>query len=374
MLLGNYTFYQFIPPIILLVNYMFMILWFIKRTRGLDTLHALNGNFDLVYVLLEILGCYVTILLFPTHVANIYSHSLRGFLFTLIILSPFTGKWYYGFISGSFVALLNLTFLIPYESVSVEFALHGLNLSQINPYIQVWTLSVYYFLTGALIAFPFYLFSKQQNLALNIRVANIIAQPYFELGLADGDITFADYLITKITSSNESVGADYVSIKHANTGFKNMIIGDTIGHGLNRSPGAIIAMAAFKGCYSDDPEYILHAVNRALLPTSKDSGGNTLCLCLLFKKNGVIEFAGKAESVRLLSPNSSVKTGKTNKEITTKGEILGITEHLLYTKKRKVQLLPDDILIVQTDGAAYDDSQDDKTVVIITRLKKNMSN
>lgn len=375
IIVGDYTIPQFISPMVLLCVYLGMILFFLQRTRKLETIPALTNNFDLIYVLLEILGTYIAIVFFPTHGANVYSHSLKGFLFTLIVLSPFTGHWHYGFISGTFVALLNLTLLIPYHSLMVEFENHGLDLLQIDPYVQVWTLSIYYFLTGALVAFPFYLFSKQQNLALNIRVANIIAQPYFDLGLPDGDIVFADYLVTKITSSNESIGADYVSLKQTkpSSGYRNMIIGDTIGHGINRSPGAIIAMAAFKGCFSDSPEYILHAVNRALLATDKNSGGNTICLCLLFKKNGVIELAGRAESVRLLSPNENGKATKINCEIITKGEILGITENLHYTKITQVQMMPDDMLIIQTDGAAYDDSADDKTVVIITRLKKRMS-
>jgi hypothetical protein len=366
--LSDFTIFQFLPLFVLLFLYLGMIFIFLRYTRSLDTLHTLNNNYDLIYVVLEICGVYGAILFFPTHAANVYSHPLKGLWFALIVLSPFTGQWYYGFISGGIVAILNSTFILKYRGVVEDFRNYGLDYTQIIPSFQIWVLSVYYFLTGALVSFPFYLFRKQQSLAFNIRIENIIAQPYFDLCLPDGDVTFGDYLVTKITSSNESIGADYVSVKQVRDteAYRAMILGDTIGHGLNRSPGAIIAMAAFRGCYSDDPVFILHAINRALLPADKESGGNAICLCLLFKKGGEIELAGKAESVRILSPH---KTGKITNEITTKGEILGITEHLDYTKLTRIYMNVDDILIIQTDGAAFNDSLDDKTVVIITRLK-----
>jgi serine phosphatase RsbU (regulator of sigma subunit) len=198
----------------------------------------------------------------------------------------------------------------------------------------------------------------------------IIAQPYYDLSMKDGDIHFDEYLITKITSSIEEVGSDYVSIKNASPeGLYNIIIGDTIGHGINRSPGAIIAMAAFKASYSNSPMHILHAINRTLINIDKQSGGNTLCLSILLKKGGILEMAGKAESIKLISPKKKDGRSLTSRDIAVGGEILGASEKLLYTQKVTVNLNEGDLLMISTDGAHYNDDLDDKTIVMITRKK-----
>lgn len=373
ILTGVYTTQQSFPLVILVFVYALFIVFLLRKTLNIKTLDLLENHYDWMYVTLEIFSIYLAILAFPTHAANIYSNSLKGFWFTLIVLSVFTGKWYYGFYSGFLVGALNSTFFFQYEGIQKEFMIHGLYLEKIDPSIQIFVLSIYYILTGAFVAFPFYLFRKYQHIAINIKTENIIAQPYFDLAMKDGDVQFDEYLITKITSSTDIIGADYVAIKKIKTpkdGKYVLIIGDTIGHGINRSPGAIIAMAAFKAIDSSDPVQVLEAINRALIHTDKFSGGNTLCMCILIKSDGIIEMAGKAESVKLISPKKHGVKHLASKDIATKGEILGVSDTLRNTKKSTLTLDLDHLLMISTDGAHYQDDLDDKTIVMITRRKR----
>jgi serine phosphatase RsbU (regulator of sigma subunit) len=191
---------------------------------------------------------------------------------------------------------------------------------------------------------------------------NLIARAYFELSLNESDTIVGEYLISKIVTSNDIVGADYVSLKHIyrKDEIASIIVGDIIGHGIERSPGAIITMAAFHSMESNNVIEIQTAINRVLFNVNKNLGGKSYCLSLLIKKNGVIEYAGKAESLALIAKHKRL-------ELKQNGEILGVTENLKYTKRNVVQLGYGDILIIRTDGAVFDDKDDDKTVVMITR-------
>jgi hypothetical protein len=292
-----------------------------------------------------------------------YANSLKSFWFTLIVLSVFTGKWYYGFYSGFLVALLNASFLFNYENVKRMFFEKGLNLENILPSFQVVVSSIYYFITGAFISCPFYLFEKQQSLAVGARTENIIARPYYELSMKDNDKSVGEYLVTKIITSTDIVGADYVALKESvneNDTYGLLIIGDTIGHGLNRSPGAIITMSAFMADLTDDVLKIQESINSVLYKIDKDSGGKTYCLSLALKKDGIIEYAGKAESFKLIKNGKSI-------DLKQNGEILGIENKLTYTMKNVIKLDYNDMLIIQTDGVVFENEEDDKTIVMISR-------
>jgi serine phosphatase RsbU (regulator of sigma subunit) len=140
-----------------------------------------------------------------------------------------------------------------------------------------------------------------------------------------------------------------------------LIIGDVIGHGLNRSPGAIIAMAAFKSCYTTDPVYVQETINRVLVDVDKSSGGKAICLSIRLMENGIIEYSGKIDSFTLVE-----KENVRSISLSSKGEILGIQPLLLVTEKSVISMNVGDSLYLKTDG--IHDLQDDKTVVIITRL------
>jgi hypothetical protein len=369
---GLYSWSYSIILVSLTLFYAAVIIVLLRKTMALTQGQNLHDVGDIIYVTLEIVCTYLAIVFFPTSPANMYSNSLKGFMFTLIVLSGFTGKWYYGLYSGTLAALLNLTFLMFYPGVYDSFIKKGIDFEKISPHIQIYVLSFYYFITGGLVSFPFYLFYKQQSLAIRARVDNIIARPYYELSLPDGDLVCGEYIITKITTSQDIIGADYVAVKELNDG-KNifsMIIGDTIGHGVNRSPGAIIAMAAFKSSESQDPKHIQETINRVLLYVGKESGGKTLCFSALFKKNGIVEFSGRIDHFSIVQNN-----GKTQKILTivTHGEILGVTEKLKYTRKSVVHLGYNDVMIFRTDGDMYNDNTDDRTMVMVTRRKNSKS-
>lgn len=346
---------------------IYFILRFTLKTTVLENLHNVG---DLIYISLEIVCVYLAIIFFPTSPANMYSNSLKGFLFTLIVLSVFTGRWYYGLYSGGLTALLNITLIGYYPHIRDSLAIQGVDFEKISPSLQIWVLSVYYFITGGLVSFPSYLFYKQQSLAINARAENIVARPFFELSLPDGDFICGEYVITKITTTLDTIGADYVAVKVLNkdTDVMSVIIGDTIGHGVNRSPGAIIAMAAFKSSYSHDPKHIQETINRVLFHIDKDSGGKTLCFSMLFKKGGIIEYSGRIDYAGIMT-----NMGRDHKAIMLDphGEILGISEKLKYTKKRTITLGYTDVLVLRTDGDLYNDKNDDKTLVMVMRKKKS---
>ena len=324
---------------------------------------SLNGVLDFIYVTCEILAVYLAIITFPTHEANMYSNSLKGFWSVLIVLSVFTGKWYYGFYSGALVAILNSSLSLFYFEIEKEFRHAGLDLQKIDPFFQIFIWSFYYFLQGALISFPFYLFKQQQSMALNVRTEHIVAGPYYELSLKDGSHIMGDYLIIKVSSSKDLIGADFVSIKRDSSGKSQgaLIIGDVIGHGLNRSPGAIICMAAFKSSESSDPDCIQKTVNRVLLNLDKTDGGKAICLSVRLLPEGIIEYSGKIDSIIHVSHE-----GKTSVSLHCKGEILGVSESLIITETSKIQLKDGDSIYLKTDGT--EDSEDDRTVIIITKL------
>lgn len=361
--LGVYNTSQSYGLIAILFIYISTVIFLLRQTRHLSQEDNLHNYFDFIYVTLEIVAVYFAVLIFPTHPANIYANSLRGFWFTLIVLSAFTGKWYYGFYTGSLVAILNLTYLFQYNDISLLFKAQGMDFKTIIPSFQVIVSSIYYVLTGAFVSFPFYLFDKQQTLALNAKTENIVAKPYYELSMQESDVQVGDYLISKIVTSIDVVGADYVCLKQVNSEEVQacLIVGDTIGHGLNRSPGAIITMAAFMANLSNDSLDIQKAINNVLFKIDKDSGGKTYCLTLILKKDGIVEYAGKAENFRL------IKNGMNNLELKQSGEILGIEPELTYTFKQEVKLNHGDMLVIQTDGAVFDSEEDDKTIVMISR-------
>lgn len=369
VLSGLYTGTHSIILVGIVLAYGTVIGILLRRAISLTQHHSLHDVGDMIYVTLEIVCTYLAIVFFPTSPANMYSNSLKGFMFTLIVLSGFTGKWYYGLYSGALAALLNLTFLVFYHGVHASLLQKGIDLEKISPSLQIYVLSVYYFITGGLVSFPFYLFYKQQSLALRARADNIIARPYYELSLADGDFVCGEYVITKITTALDTIGADYVAIKQLNDGQNvlSMVIGDTIGHGVNRSPGAIIAMAAFKSSESQDPKHIQETINRVLLHVGKESGGKTLCFSALFKKNGMVEYSGRIDHFSIMQ-----NMGRSHKVVTIvpHGEILGVTEKLKYTRKSEVRLGYNDVMIFRTDGDLYNDDTDDKTLVMVTRRKK----
>lgn len=207
--------------------------------------------------------------------------------------------------------------------------------------------------------------SKKQRSNFNCgdKTLNLIAKTYLELSLNENDTSVGEYLITKIVTSNDIVGADYVALKaiNKNDEIANLIIGDIIGHGIDRSPGAIITMSVFHGMKSTDVLHIQKDINRVLLGINKELGGKTYCLSLLLKKNGLIECAGKAESIILIR-------NKKHFNLKPHGEILGISEHLKYTKKSFIHLNYGDVLMIQTDGAVFENEDDDKTIVMITRI------
>lgn len=361
-----YAIKEAIIPISILTTYFFSIIIILRKVLTLDK--AIHTFYDLVYIVLEVIAVYIAILTFPTHDANIYINSLRGFWFVLIILASFAGQWYYGIISSLLVAILNITLIYFYEPIAIEFAKHNFEIETIIPKIQIYAYSIYYLMTGFFIAFPFYIFRKNQTLATEIKLHNIVAQPYYDLSLDDGDTNCSNkYLITKITTSTDIVGADYVSFKclDKNDNIAALIIGDTIGHGLNRSPGAIIAMSAFHSLVDYDPIKVQKSINKVLTKIDKNSGGKTYCISMLLKENGIIEYAGKVESLRLIKPFKKLK----RKFIDLKqyGEILGITDKLKHTRKNSVYMDINDILMIQTDGAVFDSKEDDKTIVMITR-------
>lgn len=359
---GLYSLQQGLQLFEILVVYTFMIFFFLYKTRNFKTVENMHNFFDLSYVTMEIVAVYIAILLFPKDRAAIYTSSLSSFWFILIVLSVFTGKWYYGFYTGFLVAILNSSFLYWYQDIASVFSAKQIDFYNVVPKFQVIMKSIYYFITGALVSFPFWLFNKQQSLAINIHAENIIARPYYELYMQEDSEQVGEYLITKIITSSDIVGADYVSLKKLNNEEANIVIGDTIGHGLNRSPGAIITMSAFMSTESVDPLEIQNCINRVLNKVSKDSGGKTYCLSLYLRKDGVIEYAGKLEALKLVYNNG------THEDLKQNGEILGLTEELNYTEKNLVRLQRGDMLIAQTDGVVFGDEQDDKTTVIISRI------
>jgi len=361
---GLHNFQQGIQLFGILAAYTVTIFFFLYKTQNFKEVQNLRNLFDLSYVTMEIVAVYIAILLFPINKASIYTNSLSSFWFTLIVLSVFTGKWYYGFYTGFLVGMFNGSFLFWYQDIQETFKANGMDFNNIVPKFQVVMKSIYYFITGALVSFPFWLFNKQQSLAININAENIIARPYYELYMQEDNEQIGEYLITKIITSSDIVGADYVSLKKLNDEEANIIIGDTIGHGLNRSPGAIITMSAFMSAEDTDPLNLQRCINRVLNKVSKDSGGKTYCLSLHLQKNGLIEYAGKLESLKLVYKNGTYVDLKQN------GEILGLTEELNYTEKNTVRLQPGDMLIAQTDGVVFGDEEDDKTTVMISRINE----
>lgn len=349
-----------IVPISILSIYFITIIFILKKILNLNK--HISYAYDIVYISLEIFAVYFAILTSPAHLANIYINSLKGFWFILIVLSAFTGNWYYPIFSGLLVAILNMSFLYFYNEVRVDFINHGFDINTIIPKVQVFAYSIYYTMIGFFTSFPFYLFKINQTLVTDFKINAIVAQPYHELSLVDGDIVADGYLITKITTSRDIVGADYVSFKKLNkkNGIAALVIGDTIGHGLNRSPGAIIAMAAFHSMNDFDPLKVQKSTNQVLLNIDKNYGGKTYCFSLLLKNNGLIEYSGKIEDIRIIRNKKQVAVNQA-------GEILGISEKLKHTKKLQLQLKVDDMLILQTDGAVYNSEEDDKTIVMITR-------
>lgn len=362
-----YTLEQSYTPLSILTVYLLVILFILRSVIKTDNKKiGLNKFYDFIYLTLEIFAVYFTILTFPNvHDANIYFNSLKGFWFVLVAIGSFSGNWYYSIYTGILVAILNATFYFFYDSIYKELMLKDIDFTKIIPPIQVFVLSIYYIMTGAFIALPFYLFKINKTWIINAKIDNIVAKPYNELSLPDGDTLAGNYLITKITTSLDIVGADYVSLRQVKKNSANLVIGDTIGHGLNRSPGAIIAMSAFQSYNGEDVIEIQNSINRVLFKIDKETGGKTYCLSLNLKNTGVIEYSGKVESLRIIRKNKQKSLKRI--EVETHGEILGISEKLSHTKKNTMYLNIDDMLIIQTDGVVFNNEHDDKTIVMITR-------
>jgi serine phosphatase RsbU (regulator of sigma subunit) len=199
---------------------------------------------------------------------------------------------------------------------------------------------------------------------------DLIHRTFSALSLPDGDRLIGEYLITKMTTTVDITGGDYVAIKEvpeiSSDSLFSMVFGDVIGHGILHSPGAILAMAAFKTKQTHDPRGVQESINRLLL-NFPGIINKCLCLSLLFKKNGIVEFCGRIESMNVLRKKGGMLEPLA---LESHGEILGVSSKLKYTKKTEFKMRYEDILVLRTDGHIYDDSTDDKTLVMVTRKRK----
>lgn len=341
-----------------LTFYLFYLIYFLKDFFKKDN-KPIKGFIKITF---EILLIYFVIWYWPSGRVFIYASSVNIVLSIIILLAPLSGRWWFALYSGTLIAVMHYTLsTIYYPYFLIKFE-DSLLIKYLPEYQHKWY-AIYYFIEGVILSFVFYLFFKNQELSFNIKTNSLISKTYFDLCLSDTyDYRYAKYIIKKKSFFPDSIiGADFVAVKQNRDNSLNLIVGDSIGHGINRSPGAVATMAAFKAIESSNPITILKKLNDVLSQVDYQYGGSALAVVFRLDKAGYIEYAGRLEDFLAIN----YKTLETER-IQTQGKILGIHKKYDNTQLFKKEINSDIIYLIQTDGAKNKDEHDDQTVVSIS--------
>lgn len=144
------------------------------------------------------------------------------------------------------------------------------------------------------------------------------------------------------------VGGDFYDLFPVSDGDISIVIGDVSGKGLNAAVQTAMGKYMVRAYAAEDPSpaSVLGRFNRVFCEYAPEGVFLTAFLGVLDPKDNVLTYASAGHNPPLLYSSSSGRV----EQISVTGIALGIEDLVEYTKRR-IQLLPGDVLLLYTDGA-----------------------
>lgn len=309
---------------------------------------------DLIYITSEIIAVSVALYFWPAGRDAVFTSSLLIFLSFLILLSAVSGRWWYPLYSSIMVSLsVGIMQLSHYEDFYKNhmntLIVIALPLSQIP-----WSMA-YYVGIGLVLSYFFWNAYNMQSDYLKLKTEDILTKTYSTLMMPDGDVKVGNFLLRKVSHlPDKLVGADFCSYRLSGNSIL-ICFGDVAGHGINHSPAAVMILTIFNASVSDDPQVIMYEINK-LLYRNKDEA-----YCVIVKISGdTFTITGKCEDMGLLTDDNMVS-------IPMKSKVLGAEPEYFPPTSADYSFPVGGKLVLRTDGALFDDVNDDQTILVVIR-------
>lgn len=232
---------------------------------------------------------------------------------------------------------------------------------------KAWLIGAGYFViqTG-LLAFV----AKARKEAVNghLRTKNLtLISPLYRIYGIQNAMVYSRWgtVFVRNTYPDVFVGADFVAAKELSDSLL-LIVGDCVGHGTDASQGAKACLVAFHTPACTDTWTTIQTMHSVLQMVPTIMGGEAFVLAIRIYKSGKVFLEGKLEDVRLHTIGDGDPAQSLESEVATYGTILGRADVEIKSKPVELALKPDQVLVVQTDGARYKDHSDDQTSVTIS--------
>lgn len=202
------------------------------------------------------------------------------------------------------------------------------------------------FFTFAAFACLLFLFALELVDRVRVRDELEVARQLQKELLPQGVVTLPGYRLAHSYRTANEVGGDYYDLLHLADGRVALVVGDATGHGMAAGLVMAIANATLKTALDLDPscEAVLALLNRTLCRTGDRRTYMTLFYGLLDPATGRLEYASAAHPFPLLRRASGEVM-----ELGRGGLPLGLRDPLPVTCE-KVELAPDDLLLLYSDG------------------------
>ena len=347
---GVYPFLKAVLIILILLFYSSVVIYvYIKKYEN-----KLTFVEDLIYITSEILAVSIALYFGPAGRDAVFTSPLLIFFSFLILLSAMSGRWWYPLYSSIMVSLsVGMMQLSHYE----DFYKNHVNTLVVIalPFSQIpWSMA-YYIGIGLILSYFFWNAYNMQSEYLRLRTEDILTKTYNTLMMPDGDVEVNNFLLRKLSHlPDKLIGADFCSYRV--TGEDILIcFGDAAGHGINHSPAAVMTLTIFNACTSNDPQIIMYQINK-LLYRNKDEA---YCVIVKISKDS-FTVTGKCEDMGLL-------TDQDMKSIPMKSKALGTEAQYFPPTSLDYSFPIGGKLVLRTDGALFNDLNDDQTTLVIIR-------
>lgn len=189
-----------------------------------------------------------------------------------------------------------------------------------------------------------------------------LTRSHDKITLKDGEHRIRKYQIfVKEVTTSDFTGGDFVITKNVKGGFL-LIVGDIVGNGIEVSAYVGFVSALFLSLAETEPDAILKKINNIYMKIKPEDIEFTAC-CLLLKDSGEVSFSGFQEKILIIRESESKENNI--ETIHTQGPLLGLKEQKVL-KIKKFFLQKGDGFVLYTDGMYSSESDEDKTLVIVT--------
>lgn len=331
-----------------------------------DRLQKHSNIFEIIFVIAEnLIITYVAISGIP-HAADYYLLSTTRTLHIFIILSTYMTSHRYVVVVGVVSAIITQTTIFIHLTVFTDFY-ERYNIQLLHEIIG-WLNCVAYNLIFIVIGiFLYNEHGSRYSLIDTIiykYVDKVITGAHKALSAHNGTHVFNGWQVyTTITSAKDALlGSDFVSLRQNQNGTVTGIIGDIISHGIDTSQGAFACLASFLSARTTKPSTMIKDLNSMLSNISAEYGGEGHVLVFTLHKSS-ISMHGSAEiDVGYVSQTRGIM-----KKIKVENYILGKGKNTDDFDTVDVIMEPGDMIILKTDGWENLDTDDDRTLVVITK-------